>query len=53
MAHGLTEEDMALAFENNDRMTFEQFLSVLEDRGWKNAEAVRISIGLATNFADV
>ena len=34
-------------------MTFEQFLMVLEDRDGKSAGAVRISMGLATNFADV
>ena len=53
MAHGLTEEDMAAAFENRERMTFEQFLSVLEDRDGKSAGAVRVSLGLASNFADV
>jgi selenocysteine lyase/cysteine desulfurase len=53
IAHGLTEEDMAMAFEKSERMTFEQFLSVLEDREGKSAGAVRISMGLATNFADV
>ena len=53
MAHGLTEADMAAAFENSERMTFEQFLSVLEDRDGKSAGAVRISMGLASNFADV
>lgn len=53
MAHGLTEEDMAMAFEKSERMTFEQFLSVLEDREGKSAGAVRISLGLVTNFADV
>ncbi len=53
IAHGLTEEDMAAAFENSERMTFEQFLSVLEDRDGKSAGAVRVSLGLATNFADV
>ena len=53
LAHGLTEEDMAAAFENGERMTFEQFLTVLEDRDGKSAGAVRISMGLASNFADV
>ena len=53
MAHGLTESDMAAAFENSERMTFQQFLSVLEDRDGKSAGAVRISMGLASNFADV
>jgi len=53
LAHGLTEEDMAAAFENGERMTFEQFLSVLEERDGKSAGAVRISMGLVSNFADV
>lgn len=53
IAHGLIAEDMAMAFENSERMTFEQFLSVLEDREGKSAGAVRVSMGLATNFADV
>lgn len=44
---------MAVAFEGGDRMSFEQFLSVLEDRDGKSARAVRISVGLATNFAYV
>ncbi len=35
------------------RMSFEQFLSVLEDRYGKSAGAVRISMGLASNFTDV
>ncbi len=53
LAHGLTQEDMAAAFADGERMTFEQFLSVLEDRDGKSAGAVRISMGLASNFADV
>ena len=44
---------MAAAFADGERMTFEQFLSVLEDRDGKSAGAVRISMGLASNFADV
>ena len=53
LAHGLTEEDMPAAFENGERMTFEQFLSVLEEGDGKSAGAVRISMGLVSNFADV
>tara|TARA_B100001146_G_scaffold27941_1_gene20958 strand:- start:92 stop:250 length:159 start_codon:yes stop_codon:yes gene_type:complete len=34
-------------------MSFEQFLSVLEDRDGKSAGAVRISVGLEFNFTDV
>ena len=33
-------------------MTFEQFLSVLEDQDGKRAGAVRISMGLTSNFTD-
>ncbi len=44
---------MAVAFENGERMTFEQFMTVLEDRDGKRPGAVRISMGLASNFADV
>ncbi len=53
LAHGLTEEDMAAAFENVERMTLEHFLTVLESRDGKSMGAVRISMGLASNFADV
>lgn len=53
VAHGLTQEEMAEAFKNSDRMTFEQFLSVLERKDGKSAGAVRVSLGLVTNFTDV
>ena len=53
MAHGLTKEEMAKAFESEDRMTFEQFLSVIERQDGKSAGAVRVSLGLVTTFADV
>ena len=53
LAHGLTEEDMVAGFAHGERMTFEQFLAVLEDRDGKSAGAVRISMGLASNFAIV
>ncbi len=51
IAHGLTEEEMRQAFK--ERMTFEQFLNVLEHSGGKSAGAVRVSLGLVSNFADV
>ena len=53
VAHGLTRDEMAEAFKNDERMTFEQFLSVLERKDGKSAGAVRVSLGLVTNFADV
>lgn len=53
VAHGLTKEEMEEGFKNRERMTFEQFLTVLERIGGKSAGAVRISLGLASNFDDV
>ena len=53
IAHGLTKEDMAIAFQDDGRMTFDEFLSVLEQQDGKSAGAVRVSLGMATNFADV
>ncbi|MDA0768870.1 MAG: aminotransferase class V-fold PLP-dependent enzyme [Chloroflexi bacterium] len=53
IAHGLTKEEMEEGFSNKERMTFEQFLTVLERIGGKSAGAVRISLGLASNFDDV
>ena len=53
VAHGLTKEEMAEAFRNNQRMTFHQFLSVIETKDGKSAGAVRVSLGLMTNFTDV
>ena len=53
VAHGLTREEMEEAFRNAERMTFDQFLAVIERVGGKSAGAVRVSLGLATNFDDV
>ncbi len=53
VAHGLTKEEMEEGFKNRERMTFEQFQTILERNGGKSAGAVRISLGLASNFDDV
>ncbi len=53
VAHGLTQREMKECFKDEQRMTFEQFLTALEQADGKSAGAVRISLGLATNFADV
>jgi len=52
IAHGLTKEDMAIAFQDDGHMTFDEFLSVLEQQDGKSAGAVRVSLGMVTNFAD-
>lgn len=48
--NGLTAEDMAPHFHHHDRMTFEEFIIVMDG---KASGAVRISLGIASNFDDV
>jgi selenocysteine lyase/cysteine desulfurase len=52
-AHGLTKEDMDKAFAGDERMTLEQFNDIIERSDGKSAGAVRISLGIASNFEDV
>ncbi len=53
MAHGLTAEEMRGAFQNEERMTLNQFQAILLSKHKKSAGAVRVSLGIASNFADV
>ncbi|HUS16167.1 MAG TPA: aminotransferase class V-fold PLP-dependent enzyme [Chloroflexia bacterium] len=48
-AHGLTKQDLEGCFKNDERMTFEQFIVIMDGRA---VGAVRVSLGLASNFAD-
>ncbi len=50
VAFGLVRENVAAIFRNKERMTYEQFLEVVDDQ---RQGALRVSIGLATNFSDV
>ncbi|MBL7135448.1 MAG: aminotransferase class V-fold PLP-dependent enzyme [Candidatus Marinimicrobia bacterium] len=51
--HGLTEKELKACFRNKERMTFDQFLTVLNRKNGKSAGSIRISLGLVTNFPDV
>jgi selenocysteine lyase/cysteine desulfurase len=51
-AEGLTEDDVAAAMEVGD-MTLPRFLQFITHRGGKSAGAVRVSLGVASSFADV
>ena len=53
VAHGLSGEEMARAFRDGERMTFSQFLSVLESNDGTSTRAVLVSLGMASNFEDV
>jgi molybdenum cofactor sulfurtransferase len=50
VALGFTKEELLACFRDKDRLTFEQFLHVIDG---KTTGALRASVGLATNFADV
>jgi selenocysteine lyase/cysteine desulfurase len=49
MAEGLTESDMAVEGE----MTMPRFLQIIQHREGKSTGAIRASLGLVSNFADV
>jgi molybdenum cofactor sulfurtransferase len=50
VALGFSRADLAPCFRDKERLTFEQFLQVIDG---KTTGALRASIGLASNFADV
>jgi selenocysteine lyase/cysteine desulfurase len=50
VALGLVRENLAASFRNKERMTYEQFLEVIDDQ---KQGALRVSFGLATTFEDV
>lgn len=50
---GLTEDDMQAASALGAEANLESFLHLLEERGNKSAGAIRVSLGIASNFADV
>ena len=53
IAEGLTEEDMRAGFTLGAEINLMSFVRLMQERGHKSAGAIRASIGLATNFADV
>ncbi len=53
LALGITAEDLAGCFHNEERMTFEQFITAMSSRIDDAVGALRVSVGIATNFADV
>lgn len=52
-AEGLTEEDMAAALALGTDINLGSFMQLMEMRAHKSAGAIRVSIGLVSNFADV
>jgi molybdenum cofactor sulfurtransferase len=52
-AEGLTEEDMLSGVRAGTEMSLPRFLEVIHHRGGKSAGAIRASLGIVSNFADV
>jgi len=52
-AEGLTEADMRAGLEDGTDITLPRFLQVMQHRGGKSAGAIRVSLGLVSNLADV
>ena len=52
-AEGLTEDDVAAAIRESADMTLPRFQQIITHRDGKSAGAIRVSVGLASNFADV
>jgi selenocysteine lyase/cysteine desulfurase len=52
-AENLTEDDMRAGLAEGADITLPRFLQVMQQRGGKSLGAIRVSLGLASNFADV
>jgi molybdenum cofactor sulfurtransferase len=52
-AEGLTAEDMLAGIDPSGEMTLPRFLQVIQHRSGKSAGAIRVSLGMASNFDDV
>jgi selenocysteine lyase/cysteine desulfurase len=52
-AEGLTADDMRAALTLGSDVNLASFMRLMQDRGHKSAGAIRVSIGLVSNFADV
>jgi len=53
LAEGLTAEDMQDGLKNSQDMTLPLFLQIIQHHGNRSAGAIRISVGLASNFSDI
>jgi selenocysteine lyase/cysteine desulfurase len=52
-AEGLTEADMVAGLDAGVDMTLPRFLQIIQHRGGKSAGAIRVSLGIVSNFEDV
>jgi len=52
-AEDITEADILAALDHSHDMSLPRFLQFITQRGGKSAGAIRVSVGIASNFADV
>jgi selenocysteine lyase/cysteine desulfurase len=52
-AEHITEDDILAALEQSHDMSLPRFLQFITHRGGKSAGAIRVSLGIASDFADV
>ena len=53
IAHGLSKEEIGVFFSTRQGMTFRELRAAICDRYGKSISAVRVSVGLVSNFGDV
>jgi selenocysteine lyase/cysteine desulfurase len=51
-AEGITDDDVSAALARNPDLTLPLFLQMIAHEGGKSAGAIRVSFGIASNFAD-
>lgn len=52
-AEGIDDDDITAALESGADMSLPRFLQFIQHRGGRSAGALRVSLGIASNFADV
>jgi selenocysteine lyase/cysteine desulfurase len=53
IVHNLTRNEMAQAFGRAEPMSFDYFFDWARSEYGRNPSTIRISVGIATNFADI
>jgi len=53
IVHNLTHDEMAQAFNRPEAMSFDYFFDWARSEHGRNPSTIRISVGIATNFADI
>ena len=53
IAHDIKQEEMAQCFESDTPVSYMELYETLQEIGGKTASTIRVSTGIASNFADV